>query len=83
MAKTPTIVISKMNLMGFTADTQVYYIENGGGIGVYEFLSSHRKYFDHSLMMGRAYNTLIAGRVAKFKEYAKSKGFEIVEGPSK
>ncbi len=77
------IIISKMNLMGFTAETQVYYIENGGGAGVYEFLSSHRKYFDHSLMMGRTYNTLIAGRIEKFKEYAKSKGFEIEVGVSK
>lgn len=80
MTKQPTILISKMNLMGFTAETQVYYIENGGGAGVYEFLSAHSKFFDHSLMMGRTYNTLVAGRLEKFKEYAKSKGFEIVEG---
>lgn len=74
------IIVSKLNLMGFTPETQVYYIQNGGGRGVYEFLTSHTKFFDKSLFMGRTYNSLPAKRVAKFKEYAVSKGFEIVEG---
>lgn len=80
MTKTPTITISKLNLMGYTPETQVYFIQNGGGAGVYEFLSGHSKFFDHSLFMGRTYNALVAGRVAKFKAYAESKGFQVVEG---
>lgn len=74
------IIVSKLDLMGFTPETQVYFIQNGGGAGVYEFLTAHSKFFDKSLMMGRTYNALVAGRVAKFKAYAESKGFQVVEG---
>jgi hypothetical protein len=76
------IEIRKLDLMGFTPETQVYFIQNGGGAGsvdTFHFLQAHRKYFDHNLFMGRTYNALVASRVAKFKEYATSKGFEVVE----
>lgn len=72
------ILVSKLNLMGYTPETQVYFIQNGGGRGVYEFLTSHAKCFDKSLFMGRTYNALVAGRIAKFKAYAEAKGFEVV-----
>jgi hypothetical protein len=77
------IVISKVDLMGFTAETQVFYIQNGGGKGsneVFKFLQCHRDHFDHSLMMGRTYNSLPAHRIEKFRSYAESKGFEVVNG---
>jgi hypothetical protein len=74
------IVIRKLDLMGYTPETQVYFIQNGGGAATFDFLQSHRKHFVPSLMMGRVYNSLVAGRIAKFKEYAESKGFEVVFG---
>lgn len=72
------IIIKKLNLLGYTAENQVYFIQNGGGAGTFNFLQSHRKFFDQSLFMGQVYNALVAPRIAKFKEYAESKGFEVV-----
>lgn len=77
------IEIRKLNLMGYTPKTQVYFIQNGGGNGsneVFKFLQSHRKHFDHSLFCGQTYLSLPAARIEKFREYAISKGFEVVNG---
>jgi hypothetical protein len=79
------ILVSKLDLMGYTPETQVYFIQNGGGSNggsnnVFHFLQGHRKYFDHSLMMGRTYNSLPANRIEKFRAYAERNGFEVVEG---
>jgi hypothetical protein len=76
------ITIKKLNLLGYTPENQVYFIQNGGGAGsvnTFHFLQANRKHFDHSLFMGQTYNALEAPRIAKFKEYAESKGFEVVE----
>jgi hypothetical protein len=78
-----TIQVNKLGLMGFTPETQVYYVQNGSGAGsvaVSEFLQKHRKYFQLSLFCGQTYYSLPAARIAKFQAYAESHGFEIVRG---
>lgn len=77
------LTLKKMNLMGFTAETQVWIVQNGGGkqsLRTAEWLQAHRRFFDHSLFCGRTYYTLAAPRIEKFKAYAESKGFAVEQG---
>lgn len=77
------IKISKPNLLGYTPETQVYFIQNGGGSGsvaTAKFLQSHRKLFQLSLFCGQHYYSLPANRIEKFRSYVQSKGFEVSEG---
>jgi hypothetical protein len=71
------ITLKKLNLMGFTPENQVYIVQNGGGVGsvpTFHFLKLIGKWLDHTTD-GLA---LVAPRIAKFKEYAESNGFEVV-----
>lgn len=77
---TGTIEIKKLNLMGYTPETQVWVIQNAGGQDTFHFLQRHAKHFDHSLFCGQTYNTLPASRIEKFRAYAESKGFEVRTG---
>ena len=75
-----TIEIRKPNLLGYTPETQVYYIQNAGGKGsveVSKFLQSHRKFFDLSLFCGQTYYSLPSNRIEKFRQYAATKGFGV------
>ena len=57
----------------------VFSVTNGGGQGVREFLAAHSKLFGKMLdESGRSQSYwLEAGRVGKFKLYARSKGFTV------
>jgi len=77
------IEIRKLNLLGYTPETQVYFIQNAGGTGslkVAEFLQAHRKYFNLTLHCGQHWYALPANRIEKFRSYATSKGFEVEAG---
>lgn len=77
------IELRKLNLMGYTPETQVYFVQNAGGSGsvaTSKFLQAHRKFFQQSLYCGQIYFALEAKRIEKFKSYCVSKGFEVVDG---
>ena len=67
--------ISKVNLMGYTAETQMYYVQNKSGANTANFLKSIAKFLD---LTSQGY-IIVAGRLPKFKAYCESKGFEVVE----
>lgn len=76
------ILISKVNLMGYTAETQMWVVKNGGGgngaaARTFDFLKAHRAYFEKILLMGQTYNAMRAGRIERFKAYAARQGFEV------
>ena len=75
--------LKKLNLLGYTPETQVWVVQNGGGkesLNTAAWLQAHRKFFDHSLFCGQTYYTLAAGRITKFKAYAESKGITVEQG---
>lgn len=75
------IKVKKVNLMGYTPETQMWIVQNGGGPKVFAFLEAHRKHFLNLLAgAGFAQLGLQAHRVEKFKAYAESKGFEVEVG---
>jgi hypothetical protein len=67
-----TIQIEALNLMGYTPETQMWFISNGGGKETTKFLTSHQKHFDRVQHMGRCYNGLRGPRIEKFRAYAVS-----------
>jgi hypothetical protein len=74
------ILIRKLDLMGYTPETQVYMIQNGGGAATFHFLKKNTKHLVQQQYMGQIWHSLPAGRIEKFKDYATSQGFEVVHG---
>lgn len=78
MTTTGRIRISKVNLMGYTPETQAFIIQNDGGMGsvaTAKFLQKISKFMSHT-----SFGYVIdAPRLAKFKAYVASQGFETVE----
>ncbi len=77
------IELLKLDLMGYTPDTQVFFVMNAGGQGTFKFLQDHAKFFVRSLYCGKIYHSLEAKRIAKFKAYCESKGFEVIDNGKK
>lgn len=78
------INLEAVNLMGYTAETQMYFVQNGGknSVAVAKFLEKNRKHFDQVLHCGQCHFGLRAPRIAKFKAYCKANGFEVkMTGP--
>jgi hypothetical protein len=74
------INLEAVNLMGFTAETQMYFVQNAGGpmtVKVSEFLMKNKKYFDQVLHCGQHHFGLRAPRIAKFKAYCEKHGFKV------
>lgn len=74
------IEIRKVDLMGYTAETQMFVVQNGGGRtsgATFQFLTDHDHLFDR-ISVGGNYLGLRAARIDRFKTYAESKGFEVV-----
>lgn len=76
------ISIRKLNLRGYTPETQIFFIENGGGANVAEFLNSNADHFVHIQHMGQPWYALPASRIENFRGYAASLGFEVTAGLS-
>lgn len=75
------INLEAVNLMGYTAETQMYFVQNAGGamsVRVSEFLMKNKKHFDQVLHCGQHHFGLRAPRIAKFKAYCKANGFDVV-----
>jgi hypothetical protein len=73
------ILISKDDRLGYTAATQVYIIQNGGGAAAYNFLKANERHFTPMrLDEVRMAHTLTADRIEMFKDYAASNGLEVV-----
>lgn len=70
-----TIQISKVNLMGYTAETQMYYVQNKNGVATFNFLKSIAKFLD---LTSQGY-IINARRLPTFKRYCESNGFQVVE----
>ncbi len=71
------IHLRAVNLMGYTAETQMYFVENHGGDKVGNFLRANKKHFDQVLHCGQHHFGLRGLRIAKFKAYCAKHGFEV------
>jgi hypothetical protein len=74
-----TIEIRLIDVMGGSSlDQQMWTVQSIKGAGA--FLRAHAKFFLPLRDMGQNYFALQGARIAKFRAYAESKGFEVKVG---
>lgn len=69
-----------VNLMGYTPATQMFYVQNAGGmngwsVNTFHFLEGIRK--KGWLDLTNQGMIIVSGRIEAFKAYCQSKGFEV------
>ncbi|MCA6108135.1 hypothetical protein [Bradyrhizobium cenepequi] len=77
------INLKKLNLLGYTPETQVFIVQNAGGpngwsTNTFHFLNRIARHMDRTTD-GYA---ITAPRVEKFKDFCLAQGFEVIEAGS-
>lgn len=77
----PTIIIKKLNLMGYTPETQVWFLQNGGGgQKTFDYMKALRRDRDTELyqFMGASYIGVRGDALARqFALEAANRGFDV------